>query len=139
MQIEQRSAGDVVILVLRGNLTLGDGDEQLQRAVNSVVNEGRRQIVLNLADVSSIDSAGLGEIVRTYTTVSRRGGHVQLSNVRKEIRDLFSVMKLANLFEIEEPGGADEAGVTAPVQPRNPLDTLNVALPIPPTGSDSEG
>src|SRR5262245_10627496 len=102
MQIELRSAGDVVILDLRGNLTLGDGDEQLQRAVSSLVNEGRRQIVLNLADVSSIDSACLGEIVRTYTTVSRRGGHVQLSNVRKEIRELFSVTKLAYLFVLVE-------------------------------------
>ena len=74
MQIEERSAGDVTILDLKGKMTLGEGDEILKDKINSLVLQGRKKIVLNLAGVPYIDSAGLGEIVRTYTTVSRQGG-----------------------------------------------------------------
>ena len=72
MQIEERHVGDVVVLDLKGKITLGEGDELLKDKVNSLVNQGHKKIVLNLAGVPYIDSAGLGEIVRTYTTVSRR-------------------------------------------------------------------
>jgi anti-sigma B factor antagonist len=74
MQIQERTVGDVVVLDVKGRITLGEGDELLKDKVNSLVNQGHRKIVLNLADVPYIDSAGLGEIVRTYTTVSRQGG-----------------------------------------------------------------
>ena len=74
MQIEERAVGDVVVLDLKGRLTLGEGDELLKDKVNSLLNQGHKKIVLNLADVPYIDSAGLGEIVRTFTTVSRQGG-----------------------------------------------------------------
>ena len=74
MQIEERAVGDVIVLDLKGKITLGEGDELLKDKVNSLVNQGHKKIVLNLAEVPYIDSAGLGEIVRTYTTVSRQGG-----------------------------------------------------------------
>src|SRR3990170_4781861 len=74
MQIEERNAGDVTILDLKGKMTLGEGDEILKDKINSLVLQGRKKLVLNLADVPYIDSAGLGEIVRTYTTVRRQGG-----------------------------------------------------------------
>jgi anti-sigma B factor antagonist len=67
--------------------------------VNSLVNQGHRKIVLNLADVPYIDSAGLGEIVRTYTTVSRQGGSLKLLNLTKRISDLLSITKLLTVFE----------------------------------------
>ena len=88
MQIEERAVGDVVVLDLKGKMTLGEGDELLKDKVNSLVNQGRKKIVLNLADVPYIDSAGLGEIVRTYTTVSRQGGSLKLLNLTKRITDL---------------------------------------------------
>ena len=99
MQIDQRSSGDVVILDLKGKITLGEGDELLKDKVNSLVNQGHKKIVLNLAGVPYIDSAGLGEIVRTYTTVSRQGGSLKLLNLTKRITDLLSITKLLTVFE----------------------------------------
>jgi anti-sigma B factor antagonist len=102
MQIEQRAVGDVVVLDLKGKITLGEGDELLKDKVNSLVNQGHRKIVLNLAEVPYIDSAGLGEIVRTYTTVSRQGGSLKLLNLTKRITDLLSITKLLTVFETFE-------------------------------------
>jgi anti-sigma B factor antagonist len=102
MQIEQRPSGDVVILDLKGKITLGEGDELLKDKVNSLLNQGHRKIVLNLAAVPYIDSAGLGEIVRTYTTVSRQGGSLKLLNLTKRITDLLSITKLLTVFETFE-------------------------------------
>ena len=99
MQIEERTVGDVVVLDLKGKITLGEGDELLKDKVNSLVNQGHKKIVLNLADVPYIDSAGLGEIVRTYTTVSRQGGSLKLLNLTKRITDLLAITKLLTVFE----------------------------------------
>ena len=99
MQIEQRAVGDVVVLDVKGRVTLGEGDEMLKDKVNSLVNQGHKKIVLNLAEVPYIDSAGLGEVVRTYTTVSRQGGSLKLLNLTKRITDLLSITKLLTVFE----------------------------------------
>ena len=99
MQIEERSVGDVVVLDLKGKITLGEGDELLKDKVNSLVNQGHKKIVLNLAGVPYIDSAGLGEVVRTYTTVSRQGGSLKLLNLTKRISDLLSITKLLTVFD----------------------------------------
>jgi len=105
MQIDQRTIGDVTILDLKGKITLGEGDELLKDKVNSLVNQGHKKIILNLADVPYIDSAGLGEIVRTYTTVSRQGGSLKLLNLTKRITDLLSITKLLTVFETFESEG----------------------------------
>ena len=99
MQIEERGVGDVVVLDLKGKITLGEGDELLKDKVNSLVNQGHKKIVLNLADVPYIDSAGLGEIVRTYTTVSRQGGKLKLLNLTKRIQELLAITKLLTVFD----------------------------------------
>jgi anti-sigma B factor antagonist len=99
MQIDERAIGDVMVLDLKGRITLGEGDELLKDKVNSLVNQGHRKVVLNLAEVPYIDSAGLGEIVRTYTTVSRQGGSLKLLNLTKRITDLLSITKLLTVFE----------------------------------------
>ena len=99
MQIDQRAVGDVIVLDLKGRVTMGEGDELLKDKVNSLVNQGHRKIVLNLAEVPYVDSAGLGEIVRTYTTVSRQGGSLKLLNLTKRITDLLSITKLLTVFE----------------------------------------
>jgi anti-sigma B factor antagonist len=99
MQIEERSVGDVKVLDLKGRVTLGEGDELLKDKINSLLNQGHRKIVLNLAEVPYVDSAGLGEIVRTYTTVSRQGGSLKLLNLTKRITDLLSITKLLTVFE----------------------------------------
>ena len=99
MQIEERSAGDVTVLDLKGKMTLGEGDELLKDKINSLIHQGRRKVVLNLEDVPYIDSAGLGEIVRTYTTISRQGGSLKLLNLTKRISDLLSITKLLTVFD----------------------------------------
>ncbi len=102
MQIEERVVNDVTILDLKGKITLGDGDEALKDKINSLVLQNRKRILLNLADVPYIDSAGLGEVVRTYTTVSRQGGQLKLVSLTKRITDLLSITKLLTVFETFE-------------------------------------
>jgi anti-sigma B factor antagonist len=99
MQITERAVTDVMILDLKGKITLGEGDELLKDKVNSLVNQGQRKIVLNLAGVPYLDSAGLGEVVRAYTTVSRQGGSLKLLNLTKRITDLLSITELLTVFD----------------------------------------
>jgi anti-sigma B factor antagonist len=99
MQIEERIVGDVTILDLKGKMTLGEGDELLKDKINSLIHQGQKNLLLNLEGVPYIDSAGLGEIVRTYTTVSRQGGALKLVNLTKRITDLLSITKLLTVFE----------------------------------------
>ena len=99
MVIEERIIGDVTILDLKGKMTLGEGDELLKDKINSLIHQGQKKLLLNLEGVPYIDSAGLGEIVRTYTTVSRQGGNLKLVNLTKRITDLLSITKLLTVFE----------------------------------------
>jgi anti-sigma B factor antagonist len=99
MQIEERVVSEVTILDLKGKITLGEGDEALKDKINSLMHQGRKRILLNLEGVPYIDSAGLGEIVRTYTTVSRQGGQLKLVNLTKRITDLLAITKLLTVFE----------------------------------------
>ena len=99
MQIEERIVNDVTILDLKGKITLGEGDEALREKINNLISQNKKRILLNLAEVPYIDSAGLGEVVRTYTTVSRQGGQLKLVNLTKRITDLLSITKLLTVFE----------------------------------------
>ena len=99
MDIEQRVVNSVTILDLKGKLILGEGDELLRDKINSLVHQGQKHILLNLEGVPYIDSAGLGEIVRTYTTVQRQGGKLKLLHLTKRIQDLLSITKLLTVFE----------------------------------------
>src|SRR6187431_975132 len=99
MQIEERVDGDVTVLDLKGKMTLGEGDELLKDKINSLLSQGKKKLILNLEGVPYIDSAGLGEIVRTYTTVSRQGGSLKLLNLTMRIEDLLSITKLLTVFE----------------------------------------
>ena len=99
MVIEERIVGEVTILDLKGKMTLGEGDELLKDKINSLIHQGQKKLLLNLEGVPYIDSAGLGEIVRTYTTVSRQGGNLKLVNLTKRITDLLSITKLLTVFE----------------------------------------
>ena len=102
MEIAERTVNDVTILDLKGKMTLGEGDELLKDKINSLLAAGRKKLLLNLEGVPYIDSAGLGEVVRTYTTVSRQGGSLKLLNLTKRIEDLLSITKLLTVFETYE-------------------------------------
>ena len=99
MQIEERASGDVMILDVKGKLTIGEGDELLKDKINSLIQQGHKKLILNLEGVPYVDSAGLGEIVRTYTTVSRQGGNLNLLNLTKRITDLLMITKLLTVFD----------------------------------------
>jgi anti-sigma B factor antagonist len=105
MQIEERIVDDVTVLDLKGKMTLGEGDELLKDKINSLVSQGHKKILLNLEAVPYIDSAGLGEIVRTYTSISRQGGKLKLLNVSKRIQDLLVITKLITIFDSYENEG----------------------------------
>jgi anti-sigma B factor antagonist len=107
MKIVERQVGDVVVLDLHGKILIGEGDDALREAVTKLADAGKTKILLNLADVPYVDSAGLGEIIRTYTTVSRKGGKLKLLNLTKKIQDLLSITKLLTVFETYE--SEDEA------------------------------
>jgi anti-sigma B factor antagonist len=102
MEIVERTVSDVTVLDLKGKMTLGEGDELLKDKINSLLADGKKKLVLNLEGVPYIDSAGLGEIVRTFTTVSRQGGKLKLLNLTKRIEDLLSITKLLTVFETFE-------------------------------------
>lgn len=99
MQMNERHVGDVAIIDLNGRLTLGEGDELLRDKVNSLVQQGQKHIVVNLSQVSYMDSAGIGELVRSYTTVTRRGGALKLLGLTKRVSDLLAITKLLTVFD----------------------------------------
>ena len=99
MKIVERLVGDVVILDVQGKILIGEGDDQLREAVTKLADSGKTKILLNLAEVPYVDSAGLGEVVRCYTTVSRKGGKLKLLNLTKKIQDLLAITKLLTVFE----------------------------------------
>jgi len=100
MNISERVAGDVVIVDVSGKVTLGDGgDAMLKDKMGSLVQQGQKKVLLNLGDVSYVDSAGLGAIVQAYATLNKNGGSLKLLNATKRIKDLLSITKLLTIFD----------------------------------------
>ena len=99
MEISERNDGKVTILSLSGKVTLGEGDVLLKDKLHSLLNQGRKDVLLNMGQVSYVDSAGLGAIVGAYTTMTREGGSLKLANVTKKMQDLLSITKLLTVFE----------------------------------------
>jgi anti-sigma B factor antagonist len=100
MEVEERTVGAVTILDLTGKLTFGDGDLPLKTKAQSLLQQGRKQFVVNLAAVPYVDSAGIGELVETFTTISRGGGSLKLLNPTRRVHDLLTITKLLTVFEI---------------------------------------
>jgi anti-sigma B factor antagonist len=99
MEISERNTGKVTVLDLSGKITLGEGDVLLKDKLYSLLNQGRKDVLLNLENVQYVDSAGLGAIVAAYTTMTRDGGSLKLANVTKKMQDLLSITKLLTVFE----------------------------------------
>ncbi len=100
MTITERKSGDVTVLDVEGKILLGEGDVQLKRKIDELIERGETKLLLNLANVPYMDSGGLGEIVRSYTTVKRAGGDLKLLNATKRINDLLMITKLITVFEV---------------------------------------
>ena len=99
MDLQERRVGNTVVLDLSGRLTLGDESTRLKDKINSVLHEGSHDILLNLGDVSYIDSVGLGQLVTSFTTVKRAEGHLKLFNLGKQSKDLLATTKLPMVFD----------------------------------------
>jgi len=99
MTIQERPAGAVIILDLKGKLVLGDGEVRLKDKIHSLVFQGRSQFILNLADVPFVDSSGLGTLCAAITTVRNVGGEIKLLNMTKRIHDLLAIAKLSTAFD----------------------------------------
>src|ERR687895_2009278 len=99
MQMTERQSGSVTVLDLSGKITLGDDGTLLKDKLHSLLHQGKKNVLLNLAKVSYVDSAGLGALVSAYTTVTREGGTLKLANVTKKLEDLLSITKLLTVFE----------------------------------------
>ncbi len=99
LTIKERQAGDVTILDLSGKITIGEGSVQLREAVRKLLDEGKKKVLLNLGDVSYVDSSGIGELVSSYTTTNNQGGQLKLLNLTKKIQDLLMITKLLTVFQ----------------------------------------
>ena len=100
MQIDQRVNGDVAIVGITGDITLSKGgDVLLKDKIQSLLQQGHRKILLDMGNVSYVDSAGLGELVQAYATTKNRGGALKLVNVTTRLRDLLVVTKLLTVFD----------------------------------------
>lgn len=102
LNIEERRNNSIVILDLEGNIRLGEGSRELHDRIRLLVERGEQNILLNLANVSYIDSSGLGEMVAGYTTLQKNGGEMKLLNITQRITELMMITKLLTVFDVYE-------------------------------------
>ena len=99
MTIDTRSVNGVTIVDLHGKVTIGEGSREIREKIRELLENGNKDILLNLGDVSYVDSAGIGELVSSYTTVTNQGGQFKLLNLTKKIRELLAITKLLTVFD----------------------------------------
>jgi len=99
MKFTTRVEGDVVVIDAEGKIILGEGDVEIKQAVDELVKQGRKKILLNLAKVPYMDSAGLGEIIRCYTALRKSGGYFKLLSPNARVLDLLNITKLLTVFD----------------------------------------
>ena len=100
MKSQLRDRGDVRIVELSGKITIGSGDVKIRELIDESLAAGKKNIVLDLAGVSTIDSSGIGEMVACYTTVTKRGGHLKLLRLSPKINDILPVTQLITDFDV---------------------------------------
>ncbi len=100
MKATARHHGKVTVVDVSGKITIGDGDIKLREAVNALLDEGRKSIVLNMGSVSYMDSAGIGELVACYKRATEKGAKLKLLNPTGKVQDLLVLTKLQEIFEI---------------------------------------
>jgi anti-sigma B factor antagonist len=100
LNINERQAGDVTVLDLSGKITIGEGSVALRTAVRRLLEEGKKRVLLNLANVSYIDSSGIGELVSSYTATNKEAGQLKLLNLTQKIKDLLTITKLYTVFDV---------------------------------------
>ena len=102
VKLSTRQVGDVSVVDVAGRITLGEGSSALRETLRDMVSKNQKKILLNLGDVSYIDSSGIGELVSGFTTVTNSGGQLKLLNLNKRVKDLLQVTKLYTVFDVHE-------------------------------------
>ena len=106
MKSSTRQVDGVSIVDLSGRITLGEGSTMLRDIVRDMIAKGQKKILLNLGDVTYIDSSGIGELVSAFTTVRNGGGELKLLNLTKKVHDLLQITKLYTVFDIKDDEAA---------------------------------
>ena len=107
MKIDVRHREGVTIIAPKGKITIGEGDVMLRRAVGEALEAGAKSILVDLSEVTTIDSSGIGELVSAYTTVTNKGKQLALLNLPRKVEDLLQITQLHTVFNIHD--SEDEA------------------------------
>lgn len=102
MNVTARHKEGITILDFKGKITIGVGDVALREAVVEALDAGSRNLLINLKEVSTIDSSGVGELVSSYTTVTNRGGNLRLLNIPPKVMDILQITQLITVFDVFE-------------------------------------
>lgn len=99
MQITEKESNGVTVIEIRGKILMGEGDIAIKKKIDELVAKGSKHLILDLAEVPYIDSSGLGELIRCYTSMRKAGGTLKLANLTDRIVDLLTITKLVTVFE----------------------------------------
>jgi anti-sigma B factor antagonist len=102
LKLTNRQVGDVTVVDAAGRITLGEGSSALRDILRDMVAKGQKKILLNLSEVSYIDSSGIGELVSGFTTVTNQGGSLKLLGLTKRVKDLLQITKLYTVFDVHD-------------------------------------
>ena len=106
MKASNRQVDGVAVVDMSGRITLGEGSVVLRDTIRDLIGKGNKKILLNLGDVTYIDSSGIGELVSAFTAVRREGGELKLLNLTKKVHDLLQITKLYTVFDIKDDEAA---------------------------------
>ncbi|HSK45507.1 MAG TPA: STAS domain-containing protein [Candidatus Binatia bacterium] len=102
MKATNRQVDGVAVVDMSGRITLGEGSVVLRDTIRDLIGKGNKKILLNLGDVTYIDSSGIGELVSAFTAVRRENGELKLLNLTKKVHDLLQITKLYTVFDIKD-------------------------------------
>jgi anti-sigma B factor antagonist len=106
MKASNRQVDGITVVDMSGRITLGEGSVILRDSIRDLIGKGQKKILLNLGDVTYIDSSGIGELVSAFTAVRREGGELKLLNLTKKVHDLLQITKLYTVFDIKDDEAA---------------------------------
>ena len=102
VKLNTRQVGDVSVVDVAGRITLGEGSSAMRDTLRDMVAKNQKKILLNLGDVTYIDSSGIGELVSGFTSVTNSGGQLKLLGLNKRVKDLLQITKLYTVFDVHE-------------------------------------
>jgi anti-sigma B factor antagonist len=105
-KLTTRQVGDVTVIDTAGRITLGEGASAFRDKIRELASSQKNKILVNLGDVSYIDSSGIGELVSGFTTITNGGGQLKLVGLSKRVKDLLQITKLYTVFDVYDDEAA---------------------------------